>query len=366
MIYNLSMRIVTWNCNRGRIEKKFPHLKRLKYDIAIIQEASKPKQGTFKEGHYLWFGHNENQGVLVISGNNYQLSSSYTLHKDLRYFIPVKVSGSMSFNLVAVWVKPTDRYPGYMDGLDAACTHLSRFIKSAPTIMAGDFNTCASFSGDGMNIFHDRLYGEMRLFSAYHYFNHDTWKGKERDQTFHLYRHRERGFHLDYAFIPQSWALRLKSVQVGSFREWKALSDHRPVIVDLTDKRPFVAPSHKDVPNGSQYVRAFRGLIRENKLTNTQRKMLSIHLRSPHRTITASEMARRMGWKKFTAANAKYGRLGRLLQDAMEYSNPYIPTSTLAVFDHDPDSKEWRWILRDEVVHAMKILALTSLRHELK
>ena len=43
---------------------------------------------------------------------------------------------------------------------------------------------------------------------------------------------RVKPFHIDYVFVPKDW--RLKSVEVGSFGEWGKLSDHVPVVVDVT------------------------------------------------------------------------------------------------------------------------------------
>src|ERR1035441_1156390 len=54
----------------------------------------------------------------------------------------------------------------------------------------------------------------------------------ETRPTYYFYRHQDKPFHIDYVFVPKSW--RLKSVEVGSFREWGHLSDHVPVVVDVS------------------------------------------------------------------------------------------------------------------------------------
>jgi endonuclease/exonuclease/phosphatase family metal-dependent hydrolase len=48
----------------------------------------------------------------------------------------------------------------------------------------------------------------------------------------YFYRHEDKPFHIDYVFVPKSW--RVKSVEAGSFQEWGHLSDHVPVVVDVT------------------------------------------------------------------------------------------------------------------------------------
>jgi endonuclease/exonuclease/phosphatase family metal-dependent hydrolase len=50
---------------------------------------------------------------------------------------------------------------------------------------------------------------------------HTTFSGAE-----------DRPFHLDYCFVPRRW--QLDRVLVGNYADWASLSDHRPVVVDVT------------------------------------------------------------------------------------------------------------------------------------
>jgi len=74
--------------------------------------------------------------------------------------------------------------------------------------------------------------------SAYHYRRCEE-QGKETEPT--LYWHGKssgaKTYHIDYAFIPESWTNRLRSVEVGSREEWvtSGLSDHAPVVVVIND-----------------------------------------------------------------------------------------------------------------------------------
>jgi endonuclease/exonuclease/phosphatase family metal-dependent hydrolase len=36
---------------------------------------------------------------------------------------------------------------------------------------------------------------------------------------------------MDYCFVPRAW--RVESVSIGGYDEYRSLSDHRPVIVDV-------------------------------------------------------------------------------------------------------------------------------------
>jgi exodeoxyribonuclease III len=57
-------------------------------------------------------------------------------------------------------------------------------------------------------------------------------QGAETRPTYYFYRHQDQPFHIDYVFVPKGW--RVKSVEVGPFREWGQLSDHVPVVVDVS------------------------------------------------------------------------------------------------------------------------------------
>ena len=75
---------------------------------------------------------------------------------------------------------------------------------------------------------------EFGLVSAYHGFL-GVEPGQEAHPTFYMNRKQDRPFHIDYCFIPDSWAERVVSVEVGSYSEWTA-SDHRPVTMNLAPK----------------------------------------------------------------------------------------------------------------------------------
>jgi endonuclease/exonuclease/phosphatase family metal-dependent hydrolase len=40
-------------------------------------------------------------------------------------------------------------------------------------------------------------------------------------------------FHLDYCFVPATWATRITNVSVGTFDDRHDVSDHAPMVVDL-------------------------------------------------------------------------------------------------------------------------------------
>ncbi len=70
------------------------------------------------------------------------------------------------------------------------------------------------------------------LVSAYNE-NSNEAQGMESCPTLHLFRHREKSYHIDYVFIPREWMVRLRTVKVGTYEQWSKLSDHCPIVVDL-------------------------------------------------------------------------------------------------------------------------------------
>ena len=70
------------------------------------------------------------------------------------------------------------------------------------------------------------------LVSAYHHHRREP-HGRETEPTFYLQWNALKPYHLDYCFLPKTWAPKIRSVDVGSFEAWKGHSDHRPLIVDL-------------------------------------------------------------------------------------------------------------------------------------
>jgi len=68
--------------------------------------------------------------------------------------------------------------------------------------------------------------------SAYHHFFSEC-QGEEKRPTHYFYHHKNRGYHIDYVFLPDPWANGIEKVEVGKYSEWAKVSDHVPVIVEV-------------------------------------------------------------------------------------------------------------------------------------
>ena len=227
------MRIVNWNCCRGKHEAKLPPLLRLKPDLAIVQETPRPA-GLLAPGQ-LWHGTNPNQGLLALSFGSWRLEQAGEFLFEPQFFLPAKVIGPKErFNLLAVWTKPGARAPLYvrafLDGLEV----YRSFIASAPTVVVGDLNVY--WRGE------EEPYRQLGLISAYHSY-HGSAVRSERHATYYFHWRRSRPYHFDYCLLPKRWRRRIRGVDVGSYRSWtgRRLSDHCPLIVDLSERRRVTA-----------------------------------------------------------------------------------------------------------------------------
>jgi endonuclease/exonuclease/phosphatase family metal-dependent hydrolase len=146
--------------------------------------------------------------------------------------VPVRVTGPVAFNLLAVWTWPAPSYiKAFLNGLHA----YSKLLRKGPAVVAGDFNGNPVFDkpghrlkwSDGFSKLH-----EAGLVSAYH-LTHRVAYGAERDATHHFLRKAHRPFHIDFCFVPGTWAEDSIKAEVVHGPEWSLLSDHFPLLVSL-------------------------------------------------------------------------------------------------------------------------------------
>ena len=67
------------------------------------------------------------------------------------------------------------------------------------------------------------------LVSAYHYVYKEK-QGCETEKTFYLYRHKDKGYHIDYCFIDKE---RLKKFEILNDARWLEISDHLPIVIEI-------------------------------------------------------------------------------------------------------------------------------------
>ena len=242
------MRIITWNCRQGGLKEKFEkYLAPLKPDVLIVQEAD----DTDLEGqtNRVWLDPNGRGhcGLGVYTFNEYSLQKKNTAINSWGLYLPATIhrNGKPAFNVVGFWTKPKQRGGNdYMNGFIKAIDKYSAFIRSKPTILAGDLNALGGLSWYG-NILTQTE--ELGLVSAYHEFTKvriGDEKYEKESTYYHHFKHpMSKGglpHQLDHVFIPLTWKRRLSGIRIGTGRMdtarkngHPARSDHRPVIVDI-------------------------------------------------------------------------------------------------------------------------------------
>jgi exonuclease III len=227
------VRLVTWNCCRGSYSTKVRLLDPLTPDIAVVQECAKPEDDSFT---LVWFGENPRQGIAVAAANGFRLEALPPLKDVPEFVFPVRVTGPEAFTLLAVWSKGGQKFR-YVMGVVKAVQMYRTLFEASPTVLMGDLNSNAIWNAHHpVSLNHSSLIdllSELGLVSSYHHFFGEP-QGAETRPTCYLLWDKNRPYHIDYCFIPRTWAAHIKSVEVGSYDEWKQHSDHRPLLVEIT------------------------------------------------------------------------------------------------------------------------------------
>lgn len=242
------MRIVSWNCN-GAFRKKFESIDSLHADILIIQECEDPKRCKDSAcqlwcSNYLWAGNNKNSGLGVFAKKDIVLNALNWDSQGLELFIPFSVNQLI---FLAVWTKqansPTFQYIGQLwKYLEIHKTKLA----DSESIVCGDFNSNQCWDKWDRWWNHSDVVNELAkldIRSAYHFLN-NIEQGKEITPTFYMHRNIKKPYHIDYAFA-SSTLLSAANFSIGSPKDWISLSDHMPIILDISDEyRHHVYPLH--------------------------------------------------------------------------------------------------------------------------
>jgi exodeoxyribonuclease-3 len=225
------LRIVTWNCCRGKFAAKTAFVRQLAPDVAVIQECARPDA---ESPEARWAGENPLQGIAVLTANGY---TAEPIHVDAdvpKWMVPFRITGPEAFTLVAVWALPMAS--SYSRAVCLGIDALADLIASGPTVITGDFNASPIFDRKRVQWTYGAIEARLHaleLASAYHTFHAEAPGEETRATYYHMWR-QDLAYHLDYCFVPRTWLPRIERVDVGGFEEWKGRSDHRPVGVELS------------------------------------------------------------------------------------------------------------------------------------
>lgn len=224
------MKILSWNCC-GKFREKFKHIVNIDADIFVIQECENPaltkcdEYKGFAKNH-IWIGNNKNKGLGIFYKNGISLKKKNWDSYCLRYFLPVRINNC--FDLLCVWAceRYIEEYYVYQS------IHKKKFTKDM--VIIGDFNSNSIWDNKHHDRDHSNVVKELEMLglsSAYHFVS-GCHQGKEKDMTFYLYRHTDKGYHIDYAFANKE---KIEDFNILDSTEWLKVSDHNPILLTLKE-----------------------------------------------------------------------------------------------------------------------------------
>ena len=243
------MRIVAWNC-AGALHRKIDALMALRPDLAVILEAAErgrliAQAPELAKASLVWVGKNPSKGLLLAGFGTTLLEFDHHRHDDsLHWMAPVTVSGlpglDQRVHLLGVWSQNASEgkrqkdNPGY---LLQALRRYHKFLRSAPAVVAGDFNNNVLWDKPGWKMNHAneiRALASLGLVSAYHV-SRGVEAGNEPQPTLYWRRRKTDGYHIDYVFIPEEWSRCSFELTVGGYEDWvtSRLSDHVPLVLEI-------------------------------------------------------------------------------------------------------------------------------------
>lgn len=226
------MRIISWNCNMAYAAKK-KNILAFQPDILILQECSEKHIKESGAVFHHWVGNNPHKGlgVLGFGDHSYTLDSSYT--HEYPWFIPFRVDDA-KLNILGIWSHVKNGRERYVTLTHQAIDHYRTFLAEGLSIITGDFNSNSIWDASHPGRSHSDLVEkleQLNLRSVYHYQTKEA-QGSETVSTLYMYRHKDKGYHLDYAFLSKNLLDRAR-LTIPDADAWLKLSDHLPLILDV-------------------------------------------------------------------------------------------------------------------------------------
>lgn len=235
------MRIVSWNC-QGAFRKKADFILTLKPDMLVIQECEHPdklkfSENTKKPNDVYWYSDGGKKGIGIFSYSNFKFKLLPDFNPEFRYILPLEVTGNgQTFTLLAIWAmgNKENREARYIGQVWFAINHYKNLLRSS-TILIGDFNSNKIWDYKDRVGTHSNVVNKLEekdIHSVYHkHFN--TEQGKEKHPTLYMYRKQEKPYHIDYCFVSADLLDKVTKVEIGTYENWTAHSDHSPVNIDI-------------------------------------------------------------------------------------------------------------------------------------
>jgi len=236
------MKLITWNC-QGAFRKKVDFILELKPDILVVQECEHPDKLKFSEKtpkpkDTYWYSDGGKKGLGIFSYSDFKIELLPVFNSEFRYILPFQLKGDVqSFTFFAVWAmgNKENRKASYIGQIWLAINYYKELLSNKTTILIGDFNSNKIWDykdrvGNHSDVVNKLA--ERKIHSVYH--NHfNAEQGKEKHSTLYMYRKKEKPYHIDYCFVSEDLLDKVKEVEIGTYENWTAHSDHTPLIINF-------------------------------------------------------------------------------------------------------------------------------------
>jgi exodeoxyribonuclease-3 len=219
--------------------KKTASMLALNPDLLIIPECECLERLKFpspasQPRYKIWIGDNPTKGIGIFSYSDLEITLHELYNPAFRYVVPIKVNGDKRFNLLAIWAMndENDQARRYIGQIWLAVNRYESLLGDS-ILIVGDFNWNKIWDSS------PDLYGNLTqtveflqskgIVSLYHAFFQEAF-GQESRPTLYMHRKASRPYHIDYCFASMDFVNQLHSVEVGSYEDWRVLSDHMPVV----------------------------------------------------------------------------------------------------------------------------------------
>jgi hypothetical protein len=108
------------------------------------------------------------------------------------------------------------------------------------------------------------------------------------------------------------------------------------------------------VPSVKEYVAALQKI--ESKMTAKQKQMLIEHYNSNCHVTTATDLALLVDYNNHSAGNSQYGALGSMISQELGLGKLGVITLVLMIAPDNYSTREWLWIMRENVAKALEQL----------
>ena len=228
------MRIIAWNANHNNHAKRtYAEASQILFaqgaDLIVLSEVALPVEKA--PGRIDYVG-KYSPGLVVEARNGYTIASCNPTGPIPPLFGSYRVSGPLTFNLVAAWPVDYDKSFSYSRLLESALDAFGNVLQADRAMLVGDLNSTTRVTKQAKThpAFVKRA-RSLKLESLYHHQEKEE-HGQEAAPT---YRHGGRGkgrFHIDYCFLSPALLVSAKFKILDS-ADWEALSDHFPLVIDL-------------------------------------------------------------------------------------------------------------------------------------